>query len=50
MHLEKPEGKRLLERLRSRRKDNIKMGLPEMVSGTWTESMWPRTETGGGLL
>ena len=32
----KPEGKRPVGRPRSRWEDNIKMGLQEVGSGTWT--------------
>ena len=46
----KPEGRRPLERPRRRWKDNIKIGLQGDGWGTWTESIWLRTGTGGGLL
>jgi hypothetical protein len=45
--LEKPEGKRPLERPRRRWEDNIKMDISEVER---TRSMWLRIWTGGGLL
>jgi hypothetical protein len=46
--VEKPEGKRPLERPRRRREDNIKMDLKrEGVETGWS---WPRIGTGGGHL
>jgi len=36
----KPEGKRLLGRLRPRWEDNIKMDLQEVECGVWTGSGW----------
>jgi len=46
----KPEGKRLLGRLRCRWEDNIKMDLQEVGCGVWTGSSWLRIGTGGGHL
>jgi hypothetical protein len=46
----KPEGKRLIGRPRRKWEDNIKMNLQEVGYGTWTGSIWLRTETGGGHL
>jgi hypothetical protein len=47
----KPEGKRPLGRPRRRWVDNIKMDLRERYDGViWTGLIWPRIETGGGLL
>jgi hypothetical protein len=43
----KPEGKKLLERPKRRREDNIKMDLREIG---WTGFMWLRIGTGGVLL
>jgi hypothetical protein len=37
----KPEGRRLLERSRSRWEDNIKMDLREVDWGAWTGSICP---------
>jgi len=49
--MEKPEGKRPLGRPRSRREDNIKMGLQEVgYGGVWIGSSWLRIRTGGGHL
>jgi hypothetical protein len=42
----KPEGKRLLGRLRRRCEDNIKMDLQEVGCG----GIWIRIGTGGGQL
>jgi hypothetical protein len=47
--VEKPEGRRPLERPR-RRWEDIKMDLREVGWGAWTGSMWLRIGTGGGLL
>jgi hypothetical protein len=44
------EGKRSLERSKSRREDNINMDLREMEWGAWAGSTWVRTGTNGGLL
>jgi len=38
----KPEGKRLLGRLRCRWADNIKMDLQEVGWGPWTGLIWLR--------
>jgi hypothetical protein len=46
----KPEGKRLLGRLRCRWEDNIKTDLQEVGCGVWTGSSWLRIGTGGGHL
>jgi hypothetical protein len=48
---EKPEGKRQLVRPRRKWEDNIKMDLRERgwVS-VWTEFIWVRIGTSGGLL
>ena len=46
----KPEKMRPLERSRRRWEDNIKMELREVGCGAWTESIWLRRGTGGGLL
>jgi hypothetical protein len=43
----KPEGKRLLGRPRRRWLDNIKIDLSEIE---WTESIWCRIGTIGGIL
>jgi hypothetical protein len=48
--VEKPEGKRPLERPRRRRADDIKMGFREMGWRTWIEFIWLMMGTGGGLL
>jgi hypothetical protein len=45
--VEKPEGKRLLGRSKSRREDNIKMDLQEVGCGLWSGSRWLRV---GALL
>jgi hypothetical protein len=47
--VEKPEGKRPLERPR-RRWENIRMDLREIDWGVWIGFNWLRTVTGGGLL
>jgi len=44
--VEKPEGKRLLGRLRRRWEDNIKMDLQEVGWGAWTGFIWLRIGTG----
>jgi hypothetical protein len=44
----RPEGRKLIGRLRRRWEDNIKMDLQEV--GAWTELIWLRIGTGGGLL
>jgi hypothetical protein len=46
----KPEGKRPLGRPRRRWVDNNKMDLIEIGWDGWTESIWLRIETSGGLL
>jgi hypothetical protein len=46
----KPEGRRPLGRPRRRWEDNIKMDLGEVRWGAWTESIWLRIGTDGGLL
>jgi len=46
----KPEGKRQLGRPRRKWEDNIKMDLQVVGWGAYTESIWLRTGTGGGLL
>jgi hypothetical protein len=47
----RPEGRRLLGRLRRRWNDNIKMNLQEVGWGSaWTGLIWLRIGTGGGLL
>jgi hypothetical protein len=48
----KPEGKRPLERPRSRWEDGIRMDLREigLEGGVWIGFDWLRTGTGGGLL
>jgi hypothetical protein len=46
----KPEGKRLLERLRRSYEDNIKMDLQEVEWGAWIGLMWLRIGAGGGKL
>ena len=47
----KPEGKRLRRRHRRRREDNIEMNLQEVGRGwAWTEFIWFRIGTSGGLL
>jgi hypothetical protein len=46
----KPEGKRELERPRSRWEDGIKMDLREIGWGVWSGFTWLRIGTGGGLL
>jgi hypothetical protein len=46
--VEKPEGKRQLERQRRRWVDNVKIDL--RYGMIWTGSIWLRTETSGGLL
>ena len=46
----KPEGQRALGRPRRRWEDNIKRDLQKVGCGSWTESSWLRTGTGGGHL
>ena len=46
----KSEGKRPLGRHWRKWEDNIKMDLQEVGWGAYTESIWLRTGTGGGLL
>ena len=51
MLVEKPDGKRPLERPRSRWEDNIKTGLQEMgCSRLWSGSSWLGIGTGSGHL
>jgi hypothetical protein len=45
----KPEGKKPLERPRRRWMDNIRMDLKE-IGWMWTEFIWFRIGTSGGLL
>jgi hypothetical protein len=45
----RPEGKRPLERPRSRREENIKMDLFNEWEA-WTGLIWLKTGTGGALL
>jgi hypothetical protein len=45
-----PEGKRLRERPRRRRKDNIKIIFRKYDWGAWTGLIRLRTGAGGGLL
>jgi hypothetical protein len=45
----KPEG-RSLGRPKRRWEDNIKIDIQEIEWRTWSESIWLRTGTGGGLL
>jgi hypothetical protein len=46
----KPEGKRPLERPRSRWEDGIKMDLGRLVGGVWSGFTWLRIGIIGGLL
>jgi hypothetical protein len=46
----KSEGKRPFKRPSRRWLDNIKMGLHDVDVRVWTESIWLRIGTGGGLL
>jgi len=48
--LRKPEGKRPLGRPRRRWEDNIKMDLQEGGMEAWSELIWLRIGTNGGLL
>jgi hypothetical protein len=48
--VEKPEGKRPLERLRRRLEDNIKMDLQKVGCRVWTGLGWLRIGAGGGHL
>jgi len=43
-------AERPLRKPRRRWEDNIKMDLQEVGCGAWTELIWLRIETGGGLL
>jgi hypothetical protein len=45
-----PEGKRLLRRPDHRWEDNIRMDLREIGEKLWTEFIWLRIGTSGGLL
>jgi hypothetical protein len=46
----RPEGNRPLGRYRRRWEDNIKKDLQEIISGSWTGLIWPRTKSSGELL
>jgi hypothetical protein len=46
----KPEGRGPLGRPGRKWENNIKMDIREVGWRTWTESMWLRIGTGGGLL
>jgi hypothetical protein len=47
----KPEGKRPVGRQKHRLEDNIKKGSKRnRILVVWTEFLWLRTGTGGGLL
>jgi hypothetical protein len=46
----KSEGKRSLDRPRSRWEDNIRMDLQEVGWGLWAGLGWLRIETDGGHL
>jgi len=46
----KPEGKRPLGKPRRRWEGNIKMDLQEVGWREWTELIWLKLMTGGGLL
>jgi len=48
--VEKPEGKRPLERPRRRWMDNISWISRRWDVGIWTGLGWPRIGTGGGRL
>ena len=48
--VERPEGKRPVERPRRKCEDNIKSDLQEMEWEAWTGLIWFRIGTGGGLL
>ena len=48
--VEKPGGKRPLERAWHRLEDNIDVDLQEVGWGPWTELIWLRTGAGGKLL
>jgi hypothetical protein len=48
--VEKPEGRRPLEKPRHRWENNIKTDLRGVGCGTWTGSIWLRTETSGRIL
>ena len=46
----KPEAKIPPGRPRHRWEDNIKMDIPEVGWGAWTELIWLRIRTGGGQM
>jgi hypothetical protein len=46
----KPEGKRPLGRPRLTWQDSIKIDLQKNTMGTWTELIWLRIGTSGGLF
>ena len=46
----KPKERKPLGRPKRRWEDNIKMNLREVGLEAWTESIWLRIGTGGGLL
>jgi hypothetical protein len=46
----KREGKRPLGRYRRRWENNSKIYFQELRLGPWSEFIWLRTGTGGGLL
>jgi hypothetical protein len=48
--VERPAGRRPLERLRRRWEDNIKMDLREVGGGSLTGLSWLRVGTGSGFL
>jgi hypothetical protein len=48
--VEKPEGRRQIEKHRHRWEDNIKLNLKRHGMGAWTGLLWLRIQTGGWLL
>jgi len=48
--VEKPGGKRQLERAWRRLEDNIDMDIQQVGWGPWTELIWLRIGTGGRHL
>jgi hypothetical protein len=46
----KPEGKRPFEKWRHRWEDVLKWALKKLDRKTWTELIWFRTGTRGGVL
>ena len=46
----KPDGKRLIGRLRHKWEENIKMDFRKLGLGLWTGLIWLRIGTGGGRL